>query len=92
MSRPARKPTVWPLRKVPTRISLSVPRRLTRTDTFSPPVHFLFQETFVYTSISQRRNVSARISLRGMRKLIWVDTLRRYHNVGFLAGRLISMC
>ena len=33
--------------------------------------------------------MSARISLRGMRRLIWVDTLRRCHNVGFLAGRLI---
>ena len=29
------------------------------------------------------------ISLRGLRRLIWVDTLVRGHNVGFLAGRLI---
>ena len=35
-----------------------------------------------------RRNVSARISLRGLRRLIWVDTLRGGHNVGFLAGLL----
>ena len=34
MSRPARKPTLWTLRKVTTRISLSMPRRLTRTSTF----------------------------------------------------------
>ena len=38
MSRPARKPTLWTLRKVSTRISLSKPLskppRLTRTDTF----------------------------------------------------------
>ena len=34
MSRPARKPTLWTLRKVYTRISLSMPRRLSRTDTF----------------------------------------------------------
>ena len=60
---------------------------------FSPPVDFLFQESFLYTSISQRRNVSARISLRGLRTLIWVDTLRRCHNVGFLGGtaHLISI-
>ena len=30
-----------------------------------------------------------RVSLRGMLRLIRVDTLRRVHNVGFLAGRLI---
>ena len=34
MSRPARKPTLWTLRKVSTRISTSMPRRLTRIDTF----------------------------------------------------------
>ena len=33
MSRPARKPTLWTLRKVSTRISLSMPHRLTRIDT-----------------------------------------------------------
>ena len=33
--------------------------------------------------------MSARVSLRGMLKLIRVDTLRRVHNVGFLAERLI---
>ena len=27
------------------------------------------------------------ISLRGLRRLIWVDKLRRGRNVGFLAGR-----
>ena len=31
-----------------------------------------------------RRNVSARIRLRGLRRLIWVDTLHRVHNVSFL--------
>ena len=41
-----------------------------------------------YADPDLRRNVSARISLRGLRRLIWVDTLRRGHNVGFLAGRL----
>ena len=33
--------------------------------------------------------LSARISLRGMLRLIRVDTLRKVHNVGFLAIRLI---
>ena len=50
----------------------------------SAPVDFLFQDSLLYTSIPLRRNVSARISLRGMRRLIWVDTLRRGHTVGFL--------
>ena len=34
MSRSTRKPTLGTLRNVSTRISLSMPRRLTRTDTF----------------------------------------------------------
>ena len=33
--------------------------------------------------------MSARVSLRGMLKLIRVDTLRRVHNVGILEERLI---
>ena len=33
MSRSMRKPTFWTLRKVSTRVSLSIPCRLTRTDT-----------------------------------------------------------
>ena len=32
--------------------------------------------------------MSARISLRGLRRLIWVDTLRSVHNGGFLVERL----
>ena len=44
---------------------------------FSHPVDFLFQESLLYTSIHLRRNVSARISLRRLRRLIWIDTLRR---------------
>ena len=35
MSRLARKPTVWTLRKVSSQISLSMPRRLIRIDTFA---------------------------------------------------------
>ena len=55
---------------------------------YSPPVDFLFQELLIYTSIPLRQNVSNWISLRGLRRLILIDTLRRGHNVGFLAGRL----
>ena len=38
----------------------------------------------LYTSISLGRNVSARFSLRGLRRLILVDALRRVHSVCFL--------
>ena len=34
MSRPARRPTLWPLRNVSAQISLRNPRRLIRADTF----------------------------------------------------------
>ena len=56
---------------------------------FFPPVDILFQESLLYTSIPLRRNVSARISLRGLRRLIWVDILRSGHYVGSLAGQPI---
>ena len=35
--------------------------------------------------------MSILVSLRGMLRLIRIDTLRRVLNVGFLAGRLIYM-
>ena len=37
-----------------------------------------------------RRTLSVRVSLRNILRLIRVDALRRVHNVGFLAGRLMS--
>ena len=83
MSRPARKPTLS------TRISLSMPRRLTRTDNVCLLWICLFQELLLYTSIPLIRNVSKRIILRGLRRLIAVDTFRRVHNIGFLVERLI---
>ena len=85
LSRPARKPTLWTPRKVSTRISLSMPRRLIRIYTFRLLWIFCFGNHY---SIPLRRNVSARISLRGLHRLIWVDTLRRFHNDGFLFERL----
>ena len=35
--------------------------------------------------------MSIRVSLRVMLRLIWIDTLRRVHNVGFLEGWLIHV-
>ena len=55
---------------------------------FSPPVGFLFQESLLYTSIPLRLSSSARISLRRMRRLILVGTLRRVHNVSLFTERL----
>ena len=72
MSHPARKPTLW-TRAYPDRH-------------FSHHVDFPFLESLLYTSIPLIRNVLATISMRGLRRLIWFDTLRR--DVGFLAGRL----
>ena len=46
MNRPARKPTSLTLRKVSTRISLSMPRRLTRIDTFRLQWIFCFRNHY----------------------------------------------
>ena len=40
------------------------------------------------TENPQKAKMSVRVSLRGMLRLIRIDTSRRVHNVGFLAGRL----
>ena len=48
---------------------------------FSPHVDFLFRESLPYTSFPLKRNVSARISLHRLHRLVWVDTLRNFHNV-----------
>ena len=40
------------------------------------------------TENPQEARVTVWVSLRGMLMLIRVDTSRRLHNVGFLAGRL----
>ena len=42
------------------------PKYSAKADTFSHPVEFLFQESLLNTSIPLRRNVSARISQRGL--------------------------
>ena len=85
MSRPTRKPTVWTLRikhraDQPKHAAQANPGRH-----FSHSVGFLFQESLLETSFPLRRKMSARISLCGMRSMIWVDTLCRVHNVVFLS-------
>ena len=87
-SHSARKPAVWILRKASTRISISMPHRLTRKDTFRLLWFFCFISLYLYPL---RRNGSARISLRGLRRLILVNTLRRVNYVGFLVERLIYL-
>ena len=57
MSRSTRKPTLWTLRKVSNQISLSMPRRLTRTDTFRLLWFFCFRNNYSYTYIPLRRKV-----------------------------------
>ena len=87
MSRITGKPILWSMdADQPKHATKANPGRL-----FSPLVDFLFRESLLYTSFPMRRNVSARISLRGNAHLIWVDTLRKVHNVGFLVERLISL-
>ena len=51
---------------------------------------FPFQEALLLTFIPLRWNLSARISLRGLRSLICFDILRGVHNVGFLTELLMS--
>ena len=89
LSHSARKPTLRTLRKVSTRINLSVSRRLIRADIFRLLWIFCFRNHYSIPISPLRRNVSARISLRGLRRLIWVDTLRIVHKVGFLVERIM---
>ena len=71
-----------------TRISPSMPRRLTRTDTFRLLWIFRFRNHYSIPLSPPRRNVLARINMCELRWLIWLDTLRRVHNVSFLVERL----
>ena len=89
MIRSTRKPSLWTLRKVSNRNSLSMPALATSDIYSSPPVDLLFHESLLYTSIPLWWNVSGRISLRGLRRLIRIDTLCRVYNVGFLVERFL---
>ncbi len=74
---------MWHMHKVSTRISL---RSLIRDDAFR--INSV-AGTLLYTRITHRREMSGGIRLCDLRKMIWVDTLHRYHIVGFLAMQLI---
>ena len=87
MSRPARKRTLRPLRNVSTTISQRSPRRLIWADTFRLR-GIEVKNHYSWNRKSTGGERSIRISVRGILRLIQVDTLRRVHNVGFLAGRL----
>ena len=80
MSRPARKPTLWPLRNVSTQIRPHSPRKLIRAETFR--LGGLGNDSSENPHEAKRVYPSKPL-------LIWVDTLRIVHSVGFLAGRLM---
>ena len=80
MSFNTRTPTLWSLRKVLTRINLSMPNRLIWTNTFHLLWIFCFRNQYSIPLSPLIRNESARISLRGLRRLILVDTLRSPYN------------
>ena len=63
-------------------ISLLSQHRVIRADILLPRMK---------RKIHRRRNVSVRLSLRFMLRLIRVDTSRRVHNVGFHEIRLFSI-
>ena len=68
-----------------------MPRMLTQTDNLRLQLIFCFRNHYSIPLSPLKRNVSARISLRGLHRLIWLDALRRDHNVGFLVERLICL-
>ena len=49
---------------------------------------YLSQESLLYISIALRRNMSARIILRGLHRLVCPAILSRVHNVGVRVERL----
>ena len=64
-SRPARKPTLWTLRKVLTRISLIMPRRLNRIDSFRLLWIFCFRNHYsIPLSTPETERVSPDQSVR----------------------------
>ena len=69
--------------KVSTQISLSMPRRLTRIDLFFTSCGYSVSGIITLYLYSPETEWLARISLR---RLIWIDTLSRGHNVGFSRG------
>ena len=87
-------------RKVSTRISLSMPRRLTRMDTFRLLWIFCFRSHYALPLFPDRRNVSARILIMflhfrltpiGVFSLIIVP-VAGIKDVGILFGQLGMFC
>ncbi len=78
---------MWHLRRVLTRINLDrlQAAHATLGRHFPTPGDFLFQESLLYTSIPKRLKVSARISLRGLPRLVSVNIVYQATNVGLLA-------
>ena len=79
------------MRKVSIRISLSMVAGLPGQTLFASCGFPVLEIITLYIYLL-RRNVLARISLRGLRMLIWVDTLHRVHNVGGTAHMANSTC
>ena len=86
ISSSVRKAIQWPLRNVSTQI------RLIRADTFRLKGIEVYRVMNPETEKTQKAELSARVSLRGMLRMIRVDNLRGVHTIGFLAGRLIYVC
>ena len=81
MSRPARKPTLWSLRKVSTRVSLSMTHFASCGFSVSGIINI-----YLYPPVAE---CVGPVSLLGLRRLIWLYTLRRVHDAGFLVELLI---
>ena len=88
VTRSTRKPTLWTLRNVSTRISLGSPRKLIRADSFRLRRIEIYSNDSCKQKIQRRRKLTDRLTLRGMLKLIRLNTLRRVHNVDFHLERL----
>ena len=84
MRRPARKPTLWPPCNVSTQISLRSSRRLT-----DPSRHIPYQGERGIELGFLKQKIQAKSVYPGKLMLVRIDTLRRVHNVGFLASRVI---
>ena len=82
MSRPTRKLTFW---TQPKHAAQANPQRTL----FASCGFNVSGISTLYLSILLIRNVSARISMRRLYRLIWVDTLSIVYTVRFLVERLI---
>ena len=90
-----RKSTLWNLRKVSTRISLSMPHRPTRIYTFRLLWIFCFRNHYSI-HLSPKTECVGRISLRGQRRLIWsiyyADVYRHSCILGQFRKKCVGTC